>query len=202
MALAKVSSFTKYLKYWPIIVVAIIIACVLIVHYQYPTPITVQLTDFANALKSLNFSRITIAFWALIGGLATAIGAAGTLAWLYTQTRKALGIAQSSFDQLKVESQSTLSNLYTQSTAQQQAIETKDAAIAKITAEKEAATAQAQQYASQVETQAQAIERHRIEAETLMKQNAANFQSAIPTNVQVTGPDGTKIIKVIEKVPI
>lgn len=120
----------------------VILVLAVIVYFQVPTPITPQLTQLKDALFSLNFDRITTALWALIGGLGTATGVAGALAYIYTKTKGALKQTQTSLASTQQQAQSFFAQKEVLTEEKAKLQENSNTVIKQISAEKETATNQ------------------------------------------------------------
>ena len=187
----------------PAIILICLVAIAIIIYFQIPTPITPQLTAFKDALFSLNFDRVTVTFWALITGIAASIGGLGAVIWLYTQAKGMLKQTQTSLAATQQQAQNLFQKTETLTQAQKDMQANSNTVIKKIADEKQAAIDQAKTAQSQLEATKTALERQKIEAETLSKQVTANFKASLPTDQTFIDPStGTKLIKVTEKVAV
>ena len=176
------------------------VALAVIVIFQIPTPITLQLTQFKDALFTLNFDKITASMVALIVGLGTATGIAGALAYAYNQAKKGLATVTTQLSSTKQQVQ-TLYNqndLIAKEKAELQ--ENSNTVIKQISTEKEAAVNQAKEYEAQLQTTTQKIHDQEVSLQTLSQQKVAEFTSKLPTDSVITDPVTGHVIKTVSQI--
>lgn len=160
-------------------------------------PLTSATKDLIANVVSFNWQAIPQSVYALGLGFVSAIGGAwkvvsDKIKAYKTQTVK----AQTEYQDL----QGQATQVVRENQTLQQTVAAKDEAITGLNNQVEQGKEAIQAVTKEKEQALTQVEKTRREMEVLYKQNAANFQSAIPSNTVVIGPDGTKIIKVIETV--
>jgi hypothetical protein len=185
----------------PILILVGLIVLAVIVYYQIPTPITPQLTMFRDALFSLNFDKITTAFWALIGGVGGLTGLTAGLAYAYTQMKKQATSITTSFNQYKTQASQTFDQLTGQNTVLSTAKTDLDGKLQAVQTEKDALASTAKDYESKLSAAQLELNKQKIIIESKTQQVAANFRAAIPSDTTFIDPiTGNKLVKVVETV--
>jgi hypothetical protein len=173
---------------------------IVIVVMQIPTAVTKPLTNAIKSATSLDMAVVKDkVIGALTGASALSIGALSAVAYGFWNRGKQL--ASEIQSKLQWKTQATDAGVYATALAEENT-QTKSV-LDKLTQEKTELTNQFTTTKSQLELTAKDLERKTIEAETLSKQAAANFQSALPTNtLYKNAQTGAQIITVEKKVVV
>jgi hypothetical protein len=174
-----------------IIVCGFLIAILIL---QIQTPITKPATDFIKASTSIDLLIVKDKIIAGLTGV-TAMSIGGILALVYGFWNRGKQLSSEIASKLQWKSQATDAGVYATALADEKVQTTE--LLSKVNAEKTALSSQLTSTKSQLETTAEELKRKAIEAETLSKQAAANFQSALPTNTLYTNSKtGAQLITV------
>jgi hypothetical protein len=178
----------------------ICVALLVIIVFQVNTPITKPITNAIQATTSLDFTEIKDK---IIGSLAgtTALLTGCLTALVYGFWSRGKQLASEIQSKLQWKTQATDTGVYATALAEENA--QSKSLLTSLGEEKTQLTTQLTGAKSQLELTAKDLERKTIEAETLSKQAAANFQSALPTNtLYKNAQTGAQIITVEKKVVV
>lgn len=170
--------------------------------YANTTVITAPITNFVQSTTGLD---LTVVKDKIIGALTgtSALALGGLVSVFYGFWNRGKQLSSEIAAKLQWKSQAVEAGDYatalTDKTAQME--EQSKTALEQVTTEKEALTSQLSDTKTQLNSTLSMAEKQKIELETLSKQAAANWQSALPANqIYTNQKTGAQILKVTEKV--